>query len=72
MSKKGDCWDNAPAESFISTLRLEELFGKETLTRKQINALLFDYIEVFYNFERLHSSLSYLSPAEFERMARVA
>lgn len=72
MSKKGDCWDNAPAESFISTLRLEELFGKETLTRKQINALLFDYIEVFYNFERLHSSLSYLSPVEFERMARVA
>lgn len=72
MSRKGDCWDNAPAESFISTLRMEELFGKEKLTREQINALLFDYIEAFYNFERLHSSLGYLSPVEFERMARVA
>lgn len=72
MSRKGDCWDNAPAESFISTLRMEELFGKEKLTRVQINVLLFDYIETFYNFERLHSSLDYLSPVEFERMVRVS
>ena len=72
MSRKGDCWDNAPAESFISTLKMEELFGKENLPREQINALLFDYIEVFYNFERLHSSLDYLSPVEYERMANVA
>ena len=72
MNRKGNCWDNAPAESYISTLKIEELFGKEKLTRGQINALLFDYIETFYNFERLHSSLGYLSPVEFERMARVA
>ncbi len=67
MSRKGDCWDNAVAESFFATLKVE--FVHETLFRTRAQAIsgIFEYIEVFYNRERRHSSLDYVSPLEFER-----
>lgn len=67
MSRKGDCWDNAVAESFFKTLKTE--LGSRFTSREAAGRELFDYIEGFYNTWRLHSSLGYLSPAEFERLA---
>jgi len=67
MSGKGDCWDNAPAESFFKTLK-SELYGHRAFrSRQEARTVLFEYIEVFYNRVRLHSSLGYLSPVEYER-----
>ena len=66
MSRKGNCWDNAPTESFFSTLK-NELCGAEAfVTRAQARQEIFEYIEIFYNRMRLHSTLGYLSPAAFE------
>ena len=67
MSRKGNCWDNAVAESFFATLKVE--FVHETLfrTRAQATHEVFEYIEVFYNRVRRHSFLDYVSPMEFER-----
>lgn len=70
MSKRGDCYDNALAESFFSTLKAElEGFGRFA-TRQDAHRAVFDYIERYYNGRRLHSSLGYRSPAEFERLER--
>ena len=66
MSRKGDCWDNAPMESFVHTLKTELTHHKKYRTREQARRDIFEYIEVFYNRQRLHSSLGYKSPAEFE------
>ncbi len=72
MSRRGNCYDNAVAESFFSTLKAElESYGQYR-TRQQAVSELFDYIERFYNRQRLHSSLGYLSPAEFERQRHAA
>ncbi|HEX3526522.1 MAG TPA: IS3 family transposase, partial [Thermoanaerobaculia bacterium] len=67
MSRAGDCYDNALAESFFSTLKAELAGYGAFETRQQAHQSLFDYIERFYNPHRLHSSLGYLSPAQFER-----
>ena len=67
MSRKGDCWDNAVAESFFHTLKVELIHGKLYDTRREAKADIFEYIEVFYNRERRHSYLGYLSPADFEK-----
>ena len=67
MSRKGDCWDNAVAESFFHTLKVELIHGKLYDTRQEARAAIFEYIEVFYNRERRHSYLGYLSPADFEK-----
>ena len=67
MSGKGDCWDNAPMESFFSTLKRELVDVVRFSTRMEARRALFSYIEVFYNRQRLHSSLGYQSPAEFEQ-----
>jgi transposase InsO family protein len=67
MSRRGDCWDNAVAESFFSTIKLELVYESEWATRAEARAAIFEYLEVFYNGERRHSSLDYLSPAAFER-----
>lgn len=72
MSRKGDCFDNACAESFISTLKNELVHHVQFKTREEARTAIFDYIEVFYNRQRLHQTLGYLSPAEFERRSRVA
>ena len=66
MSRKGDCWDNAPMESFFHTLKTELTHHKKYQTREEARRDIFEYIEVFYNRQRLHSSLGYKSPAEFE------
>lgn len=67
MSKKGDCWDNAVAESFFATLKTELVHQEKYKTREQARLNVFDYIETFYNRKRLHSHLNYLSPEMFER-----
>jgi putative transposase len=66
MSKKGDCWDNAVAESFFGTLKTELVHHERYKTREQARLSVFDYIETFYNRKRLHSYLNYVSPEEFE------
>ena len=70
MSKAGDCYDNAPAESFFSALKkeLDDRFDSEAHARRE----LFDYIEVFYNHQRLHSALGMKSPTQFERLQSAA
>lgn len=71
MSRKGDCWDNAPSESFFATLRAEVVDDERYPTLRAAEASIGDYIENFYNVERLHSTLDYVSPIEFELKARV-
>ena len=71
MSRKGDCWDNAPMESFFATLKKELIHQRRFRTREEARRGIFEYIEVFYNRERLHSSLGYVSPAEYERQLAV-
>jgi transposase InsO family protein len=65
MSRKGNCWDNAPMESFFSTLKRELVHHEDYHTHNQARQSLFEYIEVFYNRSRLHSALGYLSPVQF-------
>ena len=67
MSRKGDCWDNAVAESFFGTLKSETVVGERFETRVQAKRNLIDYIEMFYNSRRRHSYFGYPSPTEFEK-----
>jgi len=67
MSKKGDCWDNAVAESFFSTLELELIDGARWATHAAARRAIFEFIETWYNRERRHSTLGYRSPAAYER-----
>ena len=70
MSRKGDCWDNAVVESFFATLKRERVRCRRYRTREEARSDLFEYIEVWYNRKRRHSSLGYQSPAAYEaRMA---
>lgn len=66
MSRKGDCWDNAVAESFFATLKKEYVYQTEFKTRAEAMIGIFDYIEAWYNNERIHSTLGAVSPNEFE------
>ena len=66
MSRKGDCWDNACAETFFASLKTELIGDRIFVTREQARREIFEYIEVFYNRQRLHSYLGYLTPHEFE------
>jgi Transposase and inactivated derivatives len=65
MSRKGNCWDNAPMESFFNSLKNERVHGTRYASREDAIADLFDYIEVFYNRSRRHSTLGYNSPVQF-------
>ena len=65
MSRKGNCWDNAPTESFFNSLKNERVHGTRYARREEAIADLFDYIEVFYNRTRRHSTLGYHSPVQF-------
>jgi putative transposase len=66
MSRKGDCWDNACAETFFASLKTELIGAHIFVTREQARREIFEYMEVFYNRRRLHSYLGYLTPMEFE------
>jgi transposase InsO family protein len=68
MSAKGNCYDNAPTESFFSTLKRELVYRERFKTREEAKQKLFEYIEVFYNRQRRHSTLGYLSPMQFEKL----
>lgn len=70
MSGQGNCYDNAAMESWFSTLKFE--LGEKFANEAKAKAQLFDYIEVFYNQQRRHSTLGYVSPAQFERVAKLA
>jgi putative transposase len=69
MSRKGNCWDNAVAESFWRTLKTELIYRIDLVDMKHAERVLFDYIEIFYNRKRLHSTLGYLPPADFEALS---
>ena len=69
MSGKGEVWDNAAMESFFSSLKIERVHRRTYRTRDEARADVFDYIERFYNPRRRHSTIGYVSPMEFERMA---
>lgn len=69
MSRKGNCWDNAPMESFFATLKKELVHHEEYKTRTAARHSLFEYIEVFYNRVRRHSALGYQSPTQFAKAA---
>ena len=64
MSRRGNCLDNAPMESFFASLKTERVHEAQFRTRAEARAAVFEYIEVFYNRQRLHSALGYRTPAE--------
>jgi len=66
MSRKGNCYDNAAMEAFWSTLKLELIYRRQFQNCTQVRHAVFDYVETFYNRKRLHSSLGYQTPADFE------
>ena len=72
LSRKGNCWDNACVESFFGTLKRELVYHRHYATREDATQDIFEYIEVFYNRKRRHSTLGYDSPAEFESRTAVA
>ena len=67
MIRRGNCYDNAAMKSFFSSLKKKQTRGKTYNTREELKAVIFDYIEVFYNKVRRHSYLNYLSPVQFEQ-----
>ena len=67
MSRKGDCWDNAVAESFFKSIKIEMIYHTTFNTRQEAKLAVFEYIEIWYNRKRKHSALGYLSPEEFEK-----
>ncbi len=72
MSRKGNCWDNAPMESFFKTLKVERTYRLRYTSRDQARLDIVNWIEGFYNEKRLHSAIDYRSPADFERSLKAA
>jgi putative transposase len=72
MSRRGNCRDNACVESFFGTLKRELIHHCQYRTREEARQEIFEYLEVFYNRQRCHSTLGYRSPAEFETRTAVA
>jgi putative transposase len=72
MSRKGNCWDNAVAESFFHTLKVELTHHENFLTREEAKLKIFEYIEIYYNKIRIHSANDYLSPADYEMAYKAA
>ena len=68
MSRKGDCWDNAVSESFFKILKAELICNVKYKSIQEANRSLFEYIEIFYNRKRIHSTLGFTSPVEFRRL----
>lgn len=71
MSRRGDCWDNAVVESFFATLKWELVADADWDTRHEARRAIFEYIEIWYNRQRRHSSLGYLTPAEYTQKLRL-
>ena len=71
MSSTGNCYDNAAMESFFHTLKTEHVSFQNFKTRQEATQSIFEYVEIFYNRQRLHSTLNYLSPWEFEQQRRL-
>lgn len=69
MSRKGDCWDNAPMESFYRTLKVELVYWRDYQTRHEAQRSIVEFIETFYNRRRRHSTLGYVSPVDYELAA---
>ena len=67
MSRKGNCWDNAPTESWFGSFKNERIHGESTVDQQTMRGIVFEYIEVFYNRKRRHSTLGYLSPIQYLR-----
>ena len=67
MSAKGNCYDNATMESFFGTLKTEEIWEREYTTHQEARASVFEYIETYYNRDRIHTSLGNQAPESFER-----
>jgi transposase InsO family protein len=72
MSRRGNCWDNAVAESFFGALKLELVHNERYRKRQEAHDSIFEYIEVFYNRIRIHSAVDYLTPAEYEEKFKLA
>ena len=72
MSRKGNCWDNAPMESFFKTMKVEEVYRRKYQTIEEARQSIFEYIEIFYNRQRLHSTLGYETPEAFEAQSITA
>jgi transposase InsO family protein len=68
MSKKGDCWDNAVAESFFATLKKQSIYGQLLQSRQKMRLQIFEFIEIYYNRVRRHSANCWVTPVEFERL----
>lgn len=68
MSRRGNCWDNAVAESFFKTLKAECVYQNKFINKQQAAVIVFEYIEIWYNRKRQHSALEYMSPTEFEEI----
>jgi len=67
MSRRGNCWDNAVAETFFKTLKSELIYDKVFDTKQEAELAIFEYIEIFYNRKRLHSTINYMSPHDYEK-----
>jgi len=71
MSRKGNCWDNAVAKSFFKSLKTELIYGNKLITKEKMKLEIFEYIEVWYNKKRRHSSLNYKTIEEFNKQNRI-
>jgi transposase InsO family protein len=69
MSRKGDCWDNAPVESFFSRFKVECIYPSRYKSIEEARADIFEYIEIFYNRKRRHSAIGNISPMQYEQLA---
>lgn len=72
MSRKGNCWDNAHCESFFHTPKTELVYRRSFKTREEARAAIFEWIECWYNSKRRHSTLEYLAPNEYEKLAKAS
>ena len=72
MSRKGNCWDNAPMESFFHTLKVELVHRRDYRIREEAKRDIIEYIEMFYNGQRLHSTPGYTTPIDYETMMPLA
>ena len=71
MSRKGNCWDNAVAESFFKSLKTELIYGNKLITKQQMELEIFEYIEIWYNKKRRHSALNYKTIEEFNNQNNI-